>query len=79
MNTRPPPRRLFKYRSFSTFTLRMVSQAEVFFAKPATFNDPFDCNPAVFVDVAWSDVERLWKSVAVKEMGRERAIEAMSR
>lgn len=57
----------------------MVSQAEVFFAKPATFNDPFDCNPAVFVDVAWSDVERLWKSVAVKEMGRERAIEAMSR
>ena len=59
MDTKPPPRRLYKYRTFSTYTLRMVSEAEVFFAKPATFNDPFDCNPNVFVDVEWKEVERL--------------------
>ncbi|QQC63117.1 DUF2971 domain-containing protein [Paraburkholderia ginsengisoli] len=78
MDMKPPPRRLYKYRSFSTHTLRMVSEAEVFFAKPATFNDPFDCNPTVFVDVEWKEVERLWKSIALKQLGRERAVDAMS-
>jgi hypothetical protein len=68
-----------KYRSFGTYTLRMVCEAEVFFAKPSTFNDPLDCNPTVSVDVEWKDVERLWKSIALKKMGRERAIDAMSR
>ncbi|WP_176058974.1 DUF2971 domain-containing protein [Paraburkholderia sp. BCC1876] len=78
MNAQFPPAKLFKYRSFSTTTLRMFSQAEVFFAKPSTFNDPFDCNPQVHVDVEWREVERLWKAVALKQMGRERAAQAMA-
>ncbi len=78
MNPKRLPRSLFKYRSFGTYTLRMVSEAEVFFAKPSTFNDPFDCNPTVFVDVEWKDVERLWKSIALKQMGKEKAIDAIN-
>jgi hypothetical protein len=51
VNTKPPPPRPLKYRSFGTYTLRIVSEAEVFFAKPSMFNDPLDCNPTVSVDV----------------------------
>jgi hypothetical protein len=65
-NEKSLPRRLYKYRAFSKKTLRMFSEAEVYFARPETFNDPFDCNPAVVSDVDMSEVERLWKRVAVR-------------
>ncbi|MDR5819304.1 DUF2971 domain-containing protein [Caballeronia sp. LZ043] len=71
------PTKLYKYRAFNTTTLRMFSQAEVFFAKPATFNDPFDCNPEVHVDVEWREVERLWKTVMLRSMARDRAAQAL--
>lgn len=66
MSTKTHPRSLFKYRSFSKNTLRMFSEAEVFYARPQTFNDPFDCNPTVVADVDMKVVERLWKTVTVQ-------------
>lgn len=78
MNAQFPPDKLFKYRSFSTSTLRLLTQGEVFFAKPSTFNDPFDCDPEVLVDVDWRDVERLWKSIALKQMGKAGLTEKMA-
>ncbi|SAL18501.1 hypothetical protein AWB64_01256 [Caballeronia sordidicola] len=71
------PAKLYKYRTFSTTTLRMFSQAEVFFAKPASFNDPFDCNPQVYVDVEWREVERLWESVMLLQVEANKAAEMM--
>jgi len=67
------PRTLFKYRAFSTNTLRMLSEAELYFAKPSTFNDPFDCNPTVRSDVAPREVERLWKHLASTRMTKAKA------
>jgi len=65
-------------QTFSTTTLRLLTQAEVFFAKPSTFNDPFDCNPEVLVDVEWRYVERLWKSNALRQMGKAGLVEKMA-
>lgn len=68
------PRTLYKYRAFSTNTLRMLSEAEIYFAKPSTFNDPFDCNPSVRCDVAPGDVERLWKHIALRTRPKVKAV-----
>ncbi len=51
----------------------MLSEAEMYFAKPSTFNDPFDCNPTVQSDVAPADVERLWKHLAATTLRVDKA------
>lgn len=51
MFSKKPPQYLYKYRPFSVNTLRMFSDAEVYFASPASFNDPLDCSPTIEVDV----------------------------
>ncbi len=79
MNSHVLPAKLYKYRPFSTTTLRMFTEAEVFFARPCTFNDPFDCNPQVHADVEWREVECLWKVVVLKQMTKARMIRAMER
>lgn len=43
-----PPKRLYKYQSFTTQSLANLKNREVWFSRPAAFNDPFDC--AVRVD-----------------------------
>jgi hypothetical protein len=79
MTTNAIPRSLFKYRSFETNTIRMLCQAEVFFAKPSTFNDPFDCNPTVVRDVDAKEVERLWKNLALKRQVSKDTPKAMAK
>lgn len=37
------PRYVYKYRPISKFTERIFKDSNIWFAKPNTFNDPFDC------------------------------------
>ena len=53
------PDKLYKYRPFGVNTLRAITEAEVFYAKPSTFNDPLDCDPTIDMDVDRIHLERL--------------------
>lgn len=44
------PKKLYKYRPFNASTLRLLSQAETYYADPLKFNDPLNCKPVISVD-----------------------------
>lgn len=46
-----PPKRLYKYRTFSARTIEMIVQDTVFFADPTTFNDPLDTKPTLDTNI----------------------------
>lgn len=52
-------RYLYKFRSFNEYTLSMLCQSEMYFADPASFNDPLDCRPTLTQDISRPDLERL--------------------
>lgn len=75
------PKHLYKYRKFDLYTLRLLDQAEAYYANPSTFNDPLDCNFTVQVDTDLVSLERLLykmlatkggKDLALREMGNHR-------
>jgi len=49
MSPRSIPPKLYKYRRFDVFCLRLLTQAEVSYSDPRTFNDPLDCDPTIEV------------------------------
>ena len=53
------PKRLYKYRSFNARTLRLLIEAEVYYADPSSFNDPLDSRPTIQIDVESEDLENL--------------------
>lgn len=53
------PRRLYKYRPFNVFCLRLLTHAEVSYSNPRTSNDPLDCDPTIEVDINRNALERL--------------------
>jgi hypothetical protein len=53
------PDKLYKYKSFNVFTLRMLTQNVIYYADPTSFNDPLDCKPEIHVDVDNASLERL--------------------
>ena len=53
------PKRLYKYRSFNARTLRLLSEAEVYYADPSSFNDPLDSRPTIQIDVESKHLEKL--------------------
>jgi len=55
------PKRLYKYRSFSDLTLGALVDDTVYYADPATFNDPLDTKPVLNTDI---DAEALEASLA---------------
>jgi hypothetical protein len=65
MDIRRLPKRLYKYRSFSVNSLRLLTQAEIYYSDPKAFNDPLDCNPTVKVDVDRASLERLCHKLLV--------------
>lgn len=38
------PKTVYKYRDLSDWTYKIIENKSMWFAKPDTFNDPFDCN-----------------------------------
>jgi hypothetical protein len=58
-NNVPAPRKLYKYRQFDNNALRMLCEANVYYADPRTFNDPLDCDPTMKKGVTLRDFEQL--------------------
>ncbi len=53
------PKRLYKYRAFNVHTLRLLSEAEVYYADPSSFNDPLDSRPTIQIDAERTALENL--------------------
>jgi hypothetical protein len=53
------PARLYKYRTFNTNSLRLLTEAEIYYSDPNRFNDPMDCNPTVEIDVDREALQKL--------------------
>lgn len=67
------PDKLYKYRPFGVNTLRAITEAEIFYAKPSTFNDPLDCDPTIDLDIDRVHLERLLYRMLLKRKSEEEA------
>lgn len=61
MAERTPPKRLYKYRSFSDRTVGALVDDTIYYADPTTFNDPLDTKPVLDTDIP---IEALEASLA---------------
>ena len=73
MSVRNIPKALYKYRAFNVNTLRMLSEAEIYYADPTRFNDPLDSNPALQIDVDVPQLEDLLHRMIFQRYGQHRA------
>lgn len=55
------PQKLYKYRSFNSYTLPLLCEDEVYFAHPNNFNDPLDCNPTIENDLDINSLKSLYQ------------------
>jgi hypothetical protein len=53
------PKRLYKYRSFSNWTLSMLVDDNIYYADPRTFNDPLDAKPNLAPDLDNAGLEEI--------------------
>ena len=72
------PRKLHKYRKFNTSTLRLLSQAEMYYADPEVFNDPLDCRPVIRVDTDVPTLEKVCYRMLVLARGKDKALASMN-
>lgn len=52
----------YKYRPINQNTINMLTKGEIFFSKPSSFNDPFDCEQPSNYDFNESDLYQFIKS-----------------
>jgi hypothetical protein len=71
------PKKLYKYRKFNASTLRLISQAEVYYANPEVFNDPLDCRPVILVDTDVPTLEKVCYRMLVLARGKGKALASM--
>ena len=57
------PQKLYKYRSFNSYTLRLLCEDEVYYANPRSFNDPLDCNPTIQNDLDINSLKNLYQKM----------------
>lgn len=65
------PPKLYKYRSFQVNSLRSITEAEIFYARPNTFNDPLDCDPTIEIDIDRLNLERLLYRMLLRRLSKE--------
>lgn len=53
------PKRVFRYRGFSSLTVEAMVRDELFFSDPSAFNDPLDCQPTVEADSGLEELREL--------------------
>ncbi len=71
------PQKLYKFCPFSTQSLRLLTEAEAYYADPRFFNDPLDCKPAIKIDVDRTELERLCFKLLRRTRKREAAVAAI--
>ncbi|MEO8410362.1 MAG: DUF2971 domain-containing protein [Propionivibrio sp.] len=74
MSERLSPKRLFKYRAFNVNSLRLLSEAEAYYANPSSFNDPLDSSPTIQVDTDRATLEKLLFKMLLRSVGKEQAL-----
>ncbi|WP_442496838.1 DUF2971 domain-containing protein [Methylobacter sp. sgz302048] len=67
------PKRLYKYRAFNVGTLRLLSEAEAYYASPTAFNDPLDSSPTIQIDTDYQALEKLLYRMLSQSVGKEHA------
>lgn len=70
--------KLYKYRPFHVNALRAITEAEIFYARPSTFNDPLDCDPTIDVDVSRAYLERLAYRMFRRRMSKDEAVQQIN-
>ena len=51
------PKRLYKYRAFSALTVDLLVSDKIYYADPASFNDPLDTKPCINPDLPVDQLE----------------------
>jgi hypothetical protein len=70
VSPRSIPRKLYKYRPFDVFCLRILTDAEASYSDPRCFNDPLDCDPTIEIDIGREAIERLCYPFLRKRMSK---------
>ena len=65
------PKRLYKYRYFSDCTLDMIVCDQLFYANPASFNDPLDTRPSLAIDLADGELEKIIRILVKQRIAAE--------
>lgn len=65
------PRRLYKYRDSSSRTVDMLVSDHVYYADPSEFNDPFDAQPSLDIDIDEIQLERLLRKLVEQRTKEE--------
>jgi hypothetical protein len=66
------PQRLYRYFSFGPYIENVISGESLRFQNPLSFNDPFDCRPSVYANLADPAVEQYYHDLG-KRFGMGRA------
>lgn len=61
----------YKYRGFSSTTLDLLCQDNVYFANPGSFNDPLDCNPTLKCDSSNDELRKLLAFLLQRRINKE--------
>ena len=67
------PRKVFRYRSFTSLTLDALVRDEIFFSDPCAFNDPLDCQPTVEADSGLAELKELLFELISRRVSYETA------
>lgn len=65
------PHTIYRYRTFSSTTVDLLCSDVQFFAKPADFNDPFDCSPVIEVNSRLRQLRNILKALVTTRVRAE--------
>jgi hypothetical protein len=65
------PQSLFKYTGFSERLLDLLCRGSIYYADPAVFNDPLDCQPVVVPDVPNSRLKQILAQLVFRRLEKE--------
>jgi hypothetical protein len=72
------PKKLYKYRAFNVSALRSLTEAEVRYTQPNSFNDPMDCDPTIEVDLKRTTLEELYYRLLLRRLEKQVAIDKVN-
>jgi Protein of unknown function (DUF2971) len=65
------PQSLFKYTGFGERLLDLLCRGSVYYADPAAFNDPLDCQPVVVPDVSTVRLKQILAQLVFRRLEKE--------
>ena len=73
------PKRLYRYRRFSTRTLDMLVKDKFHYANPTTFNDPLDTRPSLFLNLDNNRLEEVLSELVIRRVRSEQQLAVLMR